>query len=908
MKIPIIKPSLFRGSFMTLLLAVTCPLAGQDVLVCDFTGTTPGLFLPWMNTSHLRPETTYSGVGKGPGTTGYGVAKLGNIIDNAVGFAVAGSDGSEGTLATALSKGSYLNVILEATSGTLDLGGKVVQFTIRRYDDHTARQYAIFSSVGGFTEGVQLMETPYHASGDKVPHTYQVPLSSGTFDGLTGPVEFRLYGYKGTYANHRTSLVDFRIVDGGAFRNLTVSSGAGGTAVASPNSSVFVDGTRITVTATASAGYRFAGWTGTIPTQANPLVFDIHDDESVEAHFEPWPGPAMSIAINLNGISDWGRAFEFTDLYKTMRYWVAANADGSGSWDTGLGGLAAMDPSGWPTQVPFDPGGGRPMQLLKTILTAGLPEDGVYTIMMEGAGQINFDIRNDSFGGTRFSKTYNPTGGLLTDSFNGKRGALVGINLYSTSGTDHLRNIRIIRPGFLDIYQTTIYAPPFLSRIEELNPACFRFMDWGATNASSVAAWADRIPPSNSTMTSKGVAYELMVKLANQIHSDMWVCVPHQANDLFVTKLARTLRYGSDGFEPYDEPQADPLHPPLDPALKLYVEYSNETWNSAPAFTQYDYVCEQGVALGLDTDAHQAGMKYTAFRSARIWDIFLAVFAEGTDETGRLVKTIATQSSNPSVTDWRIAALANPDLNPNHTWPDALAIAPYYGRNYGPSNLPPNVPAYPTVDDFVAIAASDIATTVASQVAAQKERARQAGLELICYEGGQHFSGVSGAERDPQLIAAVNGYNRDPRVYDHYRAYLDILRDNGVTMFGQFGFIGAFGTSLTNGWSVIEEYDQPTAQAHKFRALIDWAAAQIPIPKPILSIDRSAIPNLLQFRFQTAQGRSYRLLRNTATPNAGDPGWEEVSGSALSGDGSIKTIEADAPVSGTVFYRLGYQP
>ncbi len=52
--------------------------------------------------------------------------------------------------------------------------------------------------------------------------------------------------------------------------------------------------------------------------------------------------------------------------------------------------------------------------------------------------------------------------------------------------------------------------------------------------------------------------------------------IPAAADDDYVRKVALALRYGTDGTNPYPGPQAHPAYPPLDPALRIYLEYANE--------------------------------------------------------------------------------------------------------------------------------------------------------------------------------------------------------------------------------------------------------------------------------------------------------------------------------------------
>ena len=84
------------------------------------------------------------------------------------------------------------------------------------------------------------------------------------------------------------------------------------------------------------------------------------------------------------------------------------------------------------------------------------------------------------------------------------------------------------------------------------------------TNNSTLSNWSNRVSPTAFiTDGSGGVPYEDMIELCNEAQKDMWINVPALATPAFVQNLAQLI-------------DAD-----LDPNLNVYVEYSNETWNTA---------------------------------------------------------------------------------------------------------------------------------------------------------------------------------------------------------------------------------------------------------------------------------------------------------------------------------------
>ncbi len=85
----------------------------------------------------------------------------------------------------------------------------------------------------------------------------------------------------------------------------------------------------------------------------------------------------------------------------------------------------------------------------------------------------------------------------------------------------------------------------------------------------------DRPTPSNAFYgTSKGVPIEIAVQLANAISADAWMNVPVMADDNFIRRMAALV------------------HDQLGGSQKIFVELSNEVWNSS--FSQAHYAVTPG--------------------------------------------------------------------------------------------------------------------------------------------------------------------------------------------------------------------------------------------------------------------------------------------------------------------------
>ena len=551
------------------------------------------------------------------------------------------------------------------------------------------------------------------------------------------------------------------------------------------------------------------------------------------------PASPMTVGNNLEGVSDGDRSWPFVDVFKRVRPWLTFDEHPVNYvFDSGFGSLIPVDTNGWPTQVPFAVNGTN--QVVHTILTR-LNEPGTYNFIYEGTGELYLAIPYyQGVGPANVHLT--ATGGVQTFSFTTTSDAMALIEIDRSATNDYLRNFHLVLTNFLSTYETQPFHPLFLQRLQPFQ--CVRFMQWARTDDQSDlmttnarTSWSNRTTPSYYTQSAAGgVAFEYMVQLCNTLQRDAWICIPHAADDDYIRQAARLLR---------DR---------LSPNLRLYVEYSNETWNGM--FPQRWCVDAMGVSLNLDQNPFGAGEKYVARRSGQIWDIFQQVF--GSAASSRLVKVMAT--AWVSVTDARVSALLDTNINVSGVLPDALAIAPYFGQGFTLSDLPPNAP-YPTVDDILTNLSVQSIAEQQVQVGLQKAIADAHGWRLVCYEGGQGFVGIDAAQGDTNLTAILTAANRDPRMFTLYTQYLDMLKAQGVDLFNNYSYCGNWGNS--GNWGALEYQDQPTNDAPKYAALVEWIAAH-PVPaSPIILTPAITTNGAVSFVFTNNHDASFTVLTTT---------------------------------------------
>lgn len=315
----------------------------------------------------------------------------------------------------------------------------------------------------------------------------------------------------------------------------------------------------------------------------------------------PAPTSVPPLGANVPVNSDASSNLPFNDMILSARGFYPFG-DSSGSYTN----FVASDWAGWPT-ADF------------TVLIATPYADssgylsGTYTLVFTGQATVTSNFSEVVVGTPSYDPNTNTTTASVqynvnpTNFFN-----TLSLNFQNTS-TVHPANPNVpnstATPGAglvnIHLYQpnsdpTQIFSANFLAAMAPFK--ILRFMDWGQTNGSPVTDWdpatavqtggVARNQPTSPIQTGpRGVAIEYMIALCNKLNADMWINIPEGASADYITKLAKTLLNGSS------TPGIDPrLAAPLAPQLHVYVEWSNEVWNTGAAFTQTPTNHNQAVA------------------------------------------------------------------------------------------------------------------------------------------------------------------------------------------------------------------------------------------------------------------------------------------------------------------------
>ena len=476
--------------------------------------------------------------------------------------------------------------------------------------------------------------------------------------------------------------------------------------------------------------------------------------------------PATSVQSNYFGINigtdlDWDNNRMFADAMKSSRAW-GTSSNAGGALPT-----SALDANGWPEQD------------ASLYVWAGIDRmQGTYALSFNGqatvkpsSGSIANQVYNASMNLTTATLTYAASDSdYLTLTFtNTKRTS-------SSSTNTGVTNVVLMRPSAVGsttpLASTQVFNLPFLAALSDF--AVLRTMDFSATNGNEIVHWSDRTRPGDASqaMGNPGVpaggwegpggAWEYAILLANQTNKDLWINVPLNADDDYITKLAQLTKYGSDGITPYTSAQTNPVWPGLNSNLHLYVEFCNEVWNTAGAFQGNENHTEAvaevnagGSSLNFDGEINDWywAWRRPAEKTVQISTIFRSVWGDA-----------AMMTTVRPVLESQLGYPDGPLLQEMHLMVD------YYDNPAQMSS--PHPPSYyiyglggsayynPTDLSSVNSIFSTMGTGFVSAVQNDVDYALPFGVHRIAYEGGPSLDSTGNSTEDANQAAAW----ADPRM------------------------------------------------------------------------------------------------------------------------------------------------
>jgi hypothetical protein len=500
------------------------------------------------------------------------------------------------------------------------------------------------------------------------------------------------------------------------------------------------------------------------------------------------------MGTNTNEVLEYDSSAPFLDLFKTslpFREAVPYLTKGSVQYDR----------FGWPTRIA--PGGQAGTRLVNKLPANTIPR-GYYTVLYEGQGKIEYGLD------ASLVEAQPGRDVILIDP--GKDNEYsVKLEIKATNPDNYIRNIHVIPQGgicasnpfqrvnsasqcargdFLDFernHEKIIFNPDYLKFMKDYKVV--RFMNMSGITRNPIQNWSDRSLVEQATWGGaegvRGAPLEVMVELANRLHADPWFTIPHAANNDFVRRYAEYIRAN------------------LNPDLKVYIEYSNETWNGI--FSQHAYMKQGGKQLGLDPVDFVAGYKYYSLRSVEIFNIFEQVF----NGKQRLVRLMAGLTGNPGMTATMLS------FRDAYKQTDAFAIAPYVFGDINELRRASSVS-----DIFRAMLSKKdghALPKVIEFVRKQADVTRQFGVDLIAYEGGQHLIDDKTKSDDQHPNKLFYAANRSPEMAKIYKQLLDGWRQAGGKMFVHFSSPRTYNRFGSKGTK--EYITQPDKEAPKYLAI-----------------------------------------------------------------------------------------
>jgi len=520
---------------------------------------------------------------------------------------------------------------------------------------------------------------------------------------------------------------------------------------------------------------------------------------------KPTASTYPELGVNLEDVTDWSASLMFADAMKSARSYGSPTAPWGGN------STVTVDQNGWPTT-----------DFGVMVSTNTKNAHGTYKLSFIGKADVG-PIASDA---TITNQLYNAETNTTTADVN-LTGNQLALSFTHTNGG--AKNIVLMRPGYSTSDE---FNRDFLAALS--NAKVIRLMDYLNTNGNPVRNWSDRTKTTDSLQTvsiplldpatgkwpldingnpiancswsggimsntdctpwvqRKGAAYEYAIDLANLTNKDLWVNIPSEATDDYITQLATLLKNK------------------LNPNLHVYVEFSNEVWNGmfqqnamARADTKRDAVTDLSLTDNgsfASTD-YYALYRYVGKKAITISNIFKQVFGSSAINT-RIRPILAIQTASLFGAHSSLEYIKKNYGDPSK-YVYGLAGAPYYAVGAANSNI------NASVDDIL----NGLATTANAY---QKyfltfnTLAKSYGLKAISYEGGADTAG--GADNVNKYISA-----NDPRMLDLTVKYLSQWFGCGGDLFMYFNLAaqnGKYGT-----WGLTDDISQIMPKLQGFNSV-----------------------------------------------------------------------------------------
>jgi hypothetical protein len=339
-----------------------------------------------------------------------------------------------------------------------------------------------------------------------------------------------------------------------------------------------------------------------------------------------------------------------------------------------------------------------------------------------------------------------------------------------------------------------------------------------------------------------------MVDMANAINATPWLSIPYKASDDYIRQYARMVKNR------------------LRKDQKVYVEYSNEVWNSIfPAST---YAARKADKLwNFPYPKIPQGKRrvllaanWYAKRSVEMCQIWKQEFG---GQRNRVKCAVGSLNSVPWIGKEILDCPLWKQANGCGRHVDAYGIGPYFGDYIARKEHRATVKSWTRNADggksrlFQEILNGGMLKDspvggamgrLRTQLAQNKALADKYRLQMVAYEAGQHLIRYDPPHtvKDPAVLNLFMSAQKDPRMRQAYQQYLQTWTQGGGGLLLHFYGIGE--PEPKNFFGMLDYLHQPSTP--KYLALMDYLGAKssyVPprkayVPPPVTTVPRAPAP------------------------------------------------------------------
>ncbi|MGL5010720.1 MAG: calcium-binding protein, partial [Paracoccaceae bacterium] len=229
----------------------------------------------------------------------------------------------------------------------------------------------------------------------------------------------------------------------------------------------------------------------------------------------------------------------------------------------------STDERGWLTDLPVIDG--QKTEIFANVFYGTILSPRQFIMEWQGEGSVEVNQPYTVIGPNKLLISFDPD--YVDDQGNPEQEGITVI-LKSTDPDNtgnHVRDIKLYDVNDADLIAAgEKFDPVWFDRVDDFR--VLRTHDWQSTNYATTVDWTRNVETADQAnwgQEGRGMPYELLVEMANETRSDLWVNIPHTASDQYLREAAAYVKAN------------------LDPDLRLQVEFSNEYWTTI--FDQYAY-------------------------------------------------------------------------------------------------------------------------------------------------------------------------------------------------------------------------------------------------------------------------------------------------------------------------------